>query len=679
MKALVPRAMKTPYWLAATSILALSLPFSASAQDEEDTSEIVVTGEGLEPSLSNSIYSTTELPREAIVATGSGRLEDVLSNVAGFQQFRRSDSRSSNPTAQGVTLRALGGNATSRALVLLDGVPMADPFFGYIPLSSISPDTLSSVRVTRGGGSGPFGAGALAGTIELESAGPATLGKGTASLLVNDREETEASGAIAGELGGGFAVVSGRWDRGRGFFTTPEDSRVPASARAAFDSWQVGLRAVAPLSSDVELQARVSAFDDGRTLRFEGADSNHEGQDASLRIVGRGDWQFDVLAYVQARNFNNVIISSTRFVKVLDQRNTPSTGLGGKIELRPPVAEGHDLRIGADYRRADGELQEDAFSAFTGNLRESRRAGGVNSNLGFFVEDDWSIGPVVLTGGLRADHTRIEDGFFRAVDANGNLTRETIAPDRSDWAVSWRAGGTINAARGVNLRAAAYTGLRLPTLNELYRPFVVFPVVTQANAALENERLRGVELGLDWQPSRDATLSVTAFDNRVKNAIANVTLQPNLRQRQNLPAIDAQGIEGALALQLGAVSLDASLAYTDASIDGEGASIALDGNRPPQTPDFSASATLAWEPAEGVRLAGTLRHVSAQFEDDQETDSLPAATTLNLFAQVPLSDAVSIVARAENVFDEDIVTRNSRGAIDLGVPRTVWFGVRVGL
>lgn len=679
MMALRAAAMKTPLWLSASSILALCIPFSASAQDEEDTPEIVVTGEGLEPALSNIVYSTVEIDREAIVSTGSGRLEDVLSNVAGFQQFRRSDSRSSNPTAQGVTLRALAGNATSRALVLLDGVPIADPFFGYIPLSSISSDTLSNIRVTRGGGSGPFGAGALAGTIELESAGPATLGNATASLLVNNREETELSGAIAQDLGGGFAVVSGRWDRGQGFFTAPDDQRVPTSARAAFDSWQVGLRAVAPLSPDVELQARVSAFDDGRTLRFEGADSNHQGQDVSLRIVGRGHWQFDVLGYVQARNFDNVIISSTRFTRVLDQRNTPSTGLGGKIELRPPVAEGHDLRIGADYRHSDGALQEDAFSAFTGALRESRRAGGVNSNLGFFLEDDWSIGPIVLTGGLRADHTRIEDGFFRAVNATGDLVSETVAPDRSDWAVSWRAGGTINASRGVNLRAAAYTGLRLPTLNELYRPFVVFPVVTQANAALENERLEGFEIGLDWQPSSNASISITAFDNRVKNAIANVTLQPNLRQRQNLPAIDAQGIEGALAFSLGPVSLDASLAYTDATIDGEGASLALDGNRPPQTPDFSASATLAWEPSEGVRLAGTLRHVSSQFEDDQETDVLPAATTLNLFAQVPLSEAVSIVARAENVFDETIVTRNARGAIDLGVPRTVWFGVRVGL
>ena len=55
----------------------------------------------------------------------------------------------------------------------------------------------------------------------------------------------------------------------------------------------------------------------------------------------------------------------------------------------------------------------------------------------------------------------------------------------------------------------------------------------------------------------------------------------------------------------------------------------LNGNRPPQTPEFSASATLGWVPAADWRLAATLRHVGAQFEGDQEDGVLPAATTLD--------------------------------------------------
>ncbi len=66
-------------------------------------------------------------------------------------------------------------------------------------------------------------------------------------------------------------------------------------------------------------------------------------------------------------------------------------------------------------------------------------------------------------------------------------------------------------------------------------------------------------------------------------------------------------------------------------------------------------------------------------EDDLETDVLPAATTLDAFAQVPLGAGVGLVLRAENLWNERILTRNQGGSIDLGNPRTVWAGLRVGL
>ena len=672
-----------PFRLAIFALPPLTLAAPLLAQDsagkpESEAREIVVLGQGLEETPAAPAYDTIVIGRDQIVSAPSGRIEDVLGAVAGFQQFRRSDGRSSNPSAQGVTLRALGGNATSRALVLLDGVPMADPFFGYIPLSAIAPERLGSIRVTRGGGSGPFGAGALAGRIELESADPASLGPLSASLLANDRGETEASLGLAEDLGAGFVVVDGRWDRGKGFFTTPAEDRVPASARAAFDSWSVGLRGVAPLSDTIELQARGLVFRDDRTLRFEGADSSSEGQDASLRVVGRGDWQFEALGYVQARNFSNVVISSTQFTRVLDQRNTPSTGLGGKLELRPPVGDDHVLRLGVDYRRASGELQEEAYSAMSGALTERRRAGGTNTDFGLFVEDDWTLGNLVLTGGLRADRTTVADGFYRAIDANGVPVEVTVAPDRADWTLGWRAGATYGLGGALRLRTAAYSALRQPTLNELYRPFVVFPVVTQANAALENERLEGFEAGFDLIPAEGVELAVTAFDNRVKGAIANVTVAPDLRQRQNLPAIASHGVEGGLSVTRGALRFDGSLAWTDAEVEGRGSSADLDGNRPAQTPRWAAGASLAWTPSPGWLLSASVRHVGAQFEDDQESDVLPAATTLGAYAQVPLTERLSLVLRGENLTDEEMVTRNDGGSIDLGAPRTAWAGIRFG-
>lgn len=660
----------------AFALLALASPALAEAPDPE---AIIVTGKALDLPAGQGAFASDVLSAEQVRMLASGRIEDLLGRAPGVQQFRRSDSRSSNPSAQGITLRGLGGNASSRTLVLLDGVPLVDPFFGYVPLSALPPERLDSVRVLRGGGAGGFAAGAVAGTIDLASAGPDTLGLLSASALVNDRGESELSASLAPRLGSGFAVVSGRWDRGQGFWTTPESQRVPASVRARFDSWSTGLRAVAPLTPDIELQARALLFDDQRTLRFAGADTGASGQDASLRLVGRGAWQFEALGYVQARDFSNVVISATALRKTLDQRRTPATGLGAKFELRPPLGAGQTLRLGVDWRRQSGEMQEEAYSAVTGLVTARRKAGGVNSDLGLYAEHDWLLGPVLLTLSARADRWEVADGFFREATAAGGITTDRTFADRSGWQESLRGGVLVEATPQLSLRAAAYTGLRQPTLNELYRPFTVFPITTRANAALENERLEGFEGGLDWTPLPQLTLRLTGFDNTVKGAIANVTIGPNLRERRNVDAVHSRGIEAAVAAKAGAVSLDAALSWLSARVEASGISTALNGKRPAQVPRLSASATLAWRPADRWLLATSLRHTGAQWEDDLETDRLPAAITLDAVAELPLGQQLLLVLRAENVTGEQIVTRNQAGSQDLGAPRTIWAGFRISM
>lgn len=669
--------------LAPTALLPMLLPFTPAMAQEGPV--IVVTGRGLEQTPATPAYDVIELDRDKIVSGASGRIEDVLMSVAGFQQFRRSDSRSSNPSAQGVTLRALGGNATSRAQVLLDAVPLSDPFFGYIPLSAIAPERLASIRVTRGGGTGPFGAGALAGAIELESAGAETLGAFSGQALINDRAETELSATVAPRIGDGFAVVSGRWDRGKGFFTTPEAQRVAATVRAKFESWSASARLVQPLGRDLELQLSGLAFDDQRVLRFAGAETTSEGQDVSARLVSRGRWQVDVLAYGQWRNFTNVVMSSSLFTKTLDQKDTPSSGLGGKFEIRPPLGARHTLRLGADFRRFEGDLAEDRFLPTTGAANGKRFAGGVNTDLGLFLEDDWEIGSLTITGGARADHWTIHNGYMQNFNAAGVLLPESAQyPDRAGWDFSYRAGAVLEAGPGLKLRAAAYSGLRLPTLNELYRPFVLtangVTNTTNANAALENERLEGFEAGVDWAPAEGVQFSLTAFDNEVANAVTNVSVASTptniTRKRQNIEAISAQGIEFATQLDFGQLGFDGTLAYTDAKMRGSGVAAALDGLRPAQTPRWAASATLSWRPREGTRFAATLRHVGLQYEDDQQGDALPAATTFDLFAQLPVVERLSFIGRIENLTDAEVITRNQAGSIDLGVPLTVWGGLR---
>jgi outer membrane receptor protein involved in Fe transport len=654
----------------------IALPCAAHGQTVPSTEpDIVVLGTGLNLPPGTPAYGSTVISRDRLANDASGRVEDVLADVAGFQQFRRSDSRSANPSAQGATLRALGGNASSRTLVLLDGVPIADPFFGYIPFSALTPDRLSAIRVTRGGGSGAFGSGAVAGTIELVSAGRRDLPVTGGEAFYGSRNSESVSASVSPSLGGGFATLSGRFERGDGFQTTPDSQRVSASVPARYRDWSGGARAVIPIGANSELQVRGLLFGDTRTLRFRGADSSSEGEDASVRFVSRGQWQIDALAYIQARNFTNKVISATTFKLTLDQRNTPSTGIGGKVELRPPVGPDHVLRIGGDVRLADGELFEDAYAA-TGLVTARRNAGGKTTTAGLFAEDDWTIGRLVLTGGARVDRWTISDGFFRERNATGALTTSNAFANRDGTEVTGRGGVLLHAARWVDLRAAAYNGFRLPTLNELYRPFTVFPITTQANAALSPERLRGIEGGIDLKPLTGMEVGLTAFYNRLGDAIANVTIGTNLRRRANIQAIDAKGVEATVTWRKGAIMMSGSFALSDSRVRAPG--MAFDGLRPAQSPRHAASATIAWSPKSGAMLSATVRYVGDQYEDDLQTNVLPAATTVDAFAKIPLTRRVSIIGRAENLFDEAVVTRNQAGSIDLGTPRTLWIGVRIG-
>src|SRR5262245_32321203 len=198
------------------SIVVLLAPSCAFAQAKGDQ-EIVVTGRGLEAGLGEGAFDTTTIGRERLDGSASNRLEDILRDVAGFQNFRRTDARSANPTSQGVTLRSLGGNASSRALLVLDGVPQTDPFGGWVFWPAYDPRRLAEAHIVRGGGSGANGPGALAGTIELSSAGLGELDGVVGQLAYGSRDSIDAFAGVALPFNEGFVSLSGSYARGDGF------------------------------------------------------------------------------------------------------------------------------------------------------------------------------------------------------------------------------------------------------------------------------------------------------------------------------------------------------------------------------------------------------------------------------------------------------------------------------
>ena len=99
-------------------------------------------------------------------------LDDRLRMVPGFSLFRRSSSVAANPTTQGISLRGMGSSGASRTLVLWDGVPLNDPFGGWVYWTRVDPAELDRVEVLRGASTSVFGDRALSGAIALFSRTP---------------------------------------------------------------------------------------------------------------------------------------------------------------------------------------------------------------------------------------------------------------------------------------------------------------------------------------------------------------------------------------------------------------------------------------------------------------------------------------------------------------------------
>ena len=225
-----------------TALLLAASASPALAQSQP----IIVTASGLEDPIGESAFNVVEIDSENLARDPSGRLETILSDVAGFQLFRVSDSRSANPTSQGATLRGLGGNASSRALLILDGVPQSDPFGGWISWPAYDARNLGRVRVTRGGGSGVFGPGALAGTIELESLSTENFQPARANLAYGSRDAREMGfGVMLPPSENSLLDVSGHYARGDGFIPVIASQRGPIDESAEYEQYGGSVRLAA--------------------------------------------------------------------------------------------------------------------------------------------------------------------------------------------------------------------------------------------------------------------------------------------------------------------------------------------------------------------------------------------------------------------------------------------------
>lgn len=626
-------------------------------------------------------------------------LDDTLRRSAAFSLFRRSGSLTANPTAQGVSLRGIGPSGASRALVLLDGIPVNDPFGGWVAWTKLPVNTLERVELVRGGGSSAWGGSSLGGVIQLISA--PLLGApsgGTLSATLGDFRTRAFDGAASLSSGSGrdgFRVDAAAF-ASDGVALVRDPGRIDRPADSDFQ--RAGASWARRINETVTLITSVRAWSETRGNGTPYQRNASEEVSGSIVLAGRpatgavSAWSLTL--YTQDQDFSSTFSAvnpaRTAETPAVDQYSVPATALGASLQatwgdpaaLADRAATSADAvtTLGLDARRVDGETREYFFYT-AGDFANERRAGGAVSVAGLFASHARPLAPGLTASlGARLDATRRTDGFRRErARATGAVLVQETYVDRDDLDFSPSLGLAWRATETFTVRGAAYAAYRTPTLNELYRPFRIGNATTQANPALRPETLLGGEIGLEYAaPERRFGLRSTAFQNDLDDAVANVTtaVTPSgvTRQRRNLAATRVRGLElgGFFApASFPALRFDADYLLSDARVRTGGAGAeALDGKRLAQVPRHTLSFGAAWQATPDLSLDLRARWFSEQFEDDLGSLPLASAARLDVAVRYAFSARLSLLVAVENLLDAEIETaRTVAGLVSIAPPR----------
>ncbi len=663
---------------------------------------VLVTATRINTALEDSPADSVTISHDDLASTPAVALDDVLRKVPGFTLFRRSSSRTGNPGTQGVSMRGVGASGASRALVLVDDIPLNDPFGGWVFWDRVVRESISDVEVVRGGGDASlYGSTAMGGVIQFRTREPEQTAI-SAEGSWGSENTPELSLFAATRLGPWYGSASTDLFRTNGYIPVPESQRgavdSPANSRHELTTVELGRR----FGSFSRIFARGSYFDEGR----------HNGTVIQLNTTQLGDfatgWNYETrnVGAISARLFGLFESYHQTFSSVApgrgsesltDDQHVPSQALGGSAQWSRPVGRVHTLVAGFEMRAVDGSSNEDLFKLGVPNGRSL--SGGQERTARGFGEDILQLGSHLIAN-LSLGYDHWSDLNARLIKISSGVATLTPYPDRTSAALNPRASLLYHLGHGTSLTASGYRAFRAPTLNELYRNFRQGIAVTNGNPALRAERLTGVEAGIRQSLLSDRlSLRTTFFWNDITNAIVNVTLSqtppppatPTLitRQKENVARTLSTGInlDGEFRIS-NTLQIAGGYQFAHAVVSSytPNPSVivlnpSLMGNWVPEVPhqQFTLQARYLNPKILTATMQGTF--VGQQFDDDLNSLLLKRFFTVDLYLGRPLGHGVEVFAAAENMFNQRYYTAltpvpNHPTVPSLGPPTLARIGVR---
>jgi len=646
-------------WQAGNNDLAITLPPAMV----EQSLDITATRTAILPTGIDDLQSQPDavsVSDEQLQQWGALATDDKLRNVAGFSLLRRSGSQTANPTSQGVSLRGLGASGSSRALVLADGIPLNDPFGGWIYWARVPQSSLSKVQLIPGGVSALYGNDALGGVINLETKS-AVETDGFVEGSYGNESSPFGSGWGSVRFGKWALVGSGEGFRTDGYIAVPADVRgsVDTAVNSQYGSGSARLERIFTARGRMFLSGSLYGEDrrNGTPLQV---------NNTTVRQLALGtDWNspeaglFTLRLYGGTQNYHQTfssIAADRNSESLTNIQYVPVQQMGLIGQWSKQLAARFTLLAGVDGLYVDGFSNESSFTQ--GKTTAHLSNGGTQESLGAFLEGivqltpRWSLtlsGREDLWSNLNASSTR--------VPVKGSSTI-IIYPDRGQNAFNPRLSTAYVLNNGITLYAAAYRSFRAPTLNELYRSFRVGNVQTQANPYLKAEHFSGAEGGIKATPSHRVAVHTSMFWGYTSDPVENVTVAttPQLitRIRQNLGETRSWGVQVGTAVQLtSTVQLTMTYQFTQSTVVSYPGHPALVGNRVPLVPQNEFVFQGTWAAPKRLFVAIQGRTEGNEFDDDQNLFPLGGYFVLSATVSHPLPKGIDVFFEGENLTNNE--------------------------
>lgn len=604
-------------------------------------------------------------------------------NVLGSEAIRKSPARTANDLVRelpGVELPRASGTVTGpeqivsirgvdegRTLVLLDAVPLNDPWGEWVDWQRAPVYSLDRVEVTEGGGSSLYGNYAMGGVIQLVSMpiAPHSLYALATAGSRELREVTVGGSDVAGRLA---LAADGTLADGGGYVLVPPAQRGAVDVANRSARRNANLRAEYALGADRTVSARFNFLDEdrdlGTPLTFGSRRIGGASVGTSLGSVGGGRLTAGLFGTLQRQVSHQSLTSADRASETQALAQTiPARDLGGSAQWSLGDGSAATFSAGGDFRWMHGVLDEDDY-ATTGTIARTTSSGGSQLVGGVFVQGAVApVSAVRVEASLRADGWRNYAGE-RATSDSGSASFAS----RTDASLSPRLGFKVRAARGLALRGSVYRAFRAPTLSEQYRAFISGNTTFLPNPQLGPEHLAGADLGFDWQVAPRLEVRATGFANTMHGLTDFQFLKPGFLMRQNEGKAHARGVEAEAGFTAAEwLRLAASYNYDDAKTEAGGRvhRVPLDRwiGRVGLGNDRTGELNLIYR-HEGP----TLSLSGAQ---------LGAFDVADATAEREIAGGAGIFVSVENVTNKKYLADRTGPLEQLGLPRTVRVGVSI--